>query len=49
MDESVVNAMLCDGAFVMNGQVLVKGGVRRIFAGSVPVRRVPFRVDQARD
>jgi hypothetical protein len=29
----VVNAMLCDSAFVMNGQVLVKGGVRHIFAG----------------
>jgi hypothetical protein len=30
----VVNAMLCDSAFVMNGQVLVMGGVRHIFAGS---------------
>lgn len=30
----VVNAMLCDGAFVMNDLVYVKGGVRHVFAGS---------------
>jgi hypothetical protein len=36
----VVNAMLCHSAFVMNGQVLVKGGVRHIFAGSGSPLRV---------
>jgi hypothetical protein len=36
----VVNAMLCDSAFVMNGEVLVKGGVRQIFAGSGSPLRV---------
>ncbi len=36
-----MNAMLCDSAFVMNGQVHVKGGVRHVFAGSGSPLRVP--------